>query len=131
MHVQKSGTFYDVYVKNDTYYQKMLKLDETLNRYSNPETFVDDFMTSGVDENGDKIYTLSAIANPLAYAMANLNSELTGESLFDIMNEKCFSGAESIKEMLKKLAEEKKRENEKALLKTTDASNDSSTLEAS
>ncbi|WP_333805382.1 hypothetical protein [Sulfurospirillum sp.] len=236
MHVQKSGTFYDVYVKNDTYYQKMLdmcneknttidtsfndymneiqtniselsnvsvgdihinilpesandksssstadvsddiigmstskyyyeadetislgvttsenmifnitpdktsvhsvidklqatykddtKLSATLNRYSNPETFVDDFLTLGVDENGEKIYTLSAIENPLAYAIANLNTELTGESLGDIMDGKCFFGAESIKKMLEELAEEKKRENEKALLKTTNSSND-------
>lgn len=236
MHVQKSGTFYDVYVKNDTYYQKMLdmcneknttidtsfndymneiqasiselsnisegdihinilpesasdksssstadvsddiigmstskyyyeadetislgvttsenmifnitpdkasvhsvidklqatykddtKLSATLNRYSNPETFVDDFLTLGVDENGEKIYTLSAVENPLAYAIANLNTELTGESLGDIMDGKCFFGAESIKKMLEELAEEKKRENEKALLKTTNSSND-------
>lgn len=243
MHVQKSGTFYDVYVKNDTYYQKMLQLDNdvydandisfndymndihtsmpelanvsigdvsiyvlpesitdksssstedvsddiigistskyyyeadetmgagvltcenmifnitpdknsvhavinkleatykddaklsaTLNRYSNPETFVDDFLTLGVDENGEKVYTLSAIENPLAYAIANLNTELTGESLGDIMDGKCFFGAESIKEMLEELAEEKKRETQNALLQTADTSNDDANLAVS
>ena len=117
--------------KLEATYKDDAKLSATINRYSNPEAFVNDFTTPSVDENGDKMYTLSAIENPLAYAMANLNSELTGESLFDIMDAKYFSGSESIKEMLKKLAEEKKRENENTLLKTSDATGNSSILEAS
>ncbi|MBP1681259.1 MAG: hypothetical protein H6Q35_1598 [Proteobacteria bacterium] len=117
--------------KLETIYEDDTKLSATLNRYSNPETFVDDFLSSSVDENGEKLYTLSAVDNPLAYAIASLNSELTGESLGDIMDEKCFFGAESIKEMLEELAEEKKRENENALLKTTDVTDSNTTLERS
>lgn len=115
--------------KLETIYEDDTKLSATLNRYSNPEIFVDDFLNSSVDENGEKLYTLSAVDNPLAYAIASLNSELTGESLGDIMDEKCFFGAESIKEMLEELAEEKKRENENALLKTTDVADSNTTLE--
>lgn len=104
--------------KLQTIYKDDSKLSATVNRYSNPETYVNDFLKSGTDENGDKIYTISVLDNPLAYTMANLNCELTGQKLGDIAEGKCFFGAESIKDMLKELAEEKKRENEEALLKT-------------
>lgn len=124
-------TVHAVIDKLEATYKDDAKLSATLNRYSNPETFVDDFLTLGVDENGEKVYTLSAIENPLAYAIAHLNTELTDKSLGDIMDGKCFFGTESIKEMLEELAEEKKRETEKALLQTADTSSDDASLAVS
>lgn len=102
--------------KNDT------MLSTTVERYSDAANYVNDFMTKGVDENGDTVSILSALDNPLGFAIATLAGDATGKTMDDAMEVQSFSAKGTMEEKLKELAEEKKRENEKALLKVSDAS---------
>lgn len=102
--------------KNDT------MLSTTVERYSDAANYVNDFMTKGVDENGDSVSILSALDNPLGFAIATLAGDATGKTMDDAMEVQSFSAKGTMEEKLKELAEEKKRENEKALLKVSDAS---------
>ncbi len=103
-------------------YKDDITLSSAVERYSDAENYVNDFMTKGVDENGDTVFTLSASDNPLGFAIATLAGEATGKTMDDAMKIQSFSAQETMEEKLKELAEEKKRENEEALLKNRDTS---------
>ncbi|MBV5278677.1 MAG: hypothetical protein J0647_06545 [Campylobacteraceae bacterium] len=110
-------------------YKKDTMLSTTVERYSDAANYVYDFMTKGVDENGDTLSILSALDNPLGFAIATLAGDATGKTIDDAMEVQSFSAKGTMEEKLKELAEEKKRENEKALLKTSNASNANFTVE--
>jgi len=108
--------------KLETIYEDDAKLSATVNRYSDASNYVSDFMSKGVDENGDAVSTLSAYDNPLGFAIATLAGEVTGETMDDAMEAQSFFVAGTMEEKIKAWAEEKKRENENALLQTNDTS---------
>lgn len=108
--------------KLQTVYKDDITLSSTVDRYSNAGNYVNDFMTKGVDENGDAVFILSALENPLGFAIATLAGEATGKTMDDAMEIQSFSAKGIMEEKLKELAEEKKRENEASLLKNRDAS---------
>ena len=108
--------------KLETIYEDDTKLSATVNRYSDASNYVSDFMTQGLDENGDTISILSAFDNPLGFAIATLAGEVTGKTLGDAMDAQSFSLKGTMEERIKEWAEEKKRENEKNITLTSDAS---------
>jgi|GEM_PF-1255269 hypothetical protein len=113
--------------KIEMIYEDDTKLSATVDRYSDASNYVKDFMSQEVDENGDTVYTLSAQDNPLGFAIATLAGEATGETMKEAMEAQSLSVEGTMEEKLKEWAEEKKKENEKTLLKSSDSSDTHST----
>jgi len=105
----------------ETIYEEDTKLSATVDRYSDASNYVEDFMSQGVDENGDTVYILSALDNPLGFAIATLAGEATGETMGEAMEAQSLSVEEVMEEKIKEWAEEKKREAEKGLLASMDS----------
>lgn len=103
--------------KLKTVYENDASLSKTVERYSDSSNYVDDYVTQNTDANGDALFTLSAIENPLGYAIASIAGEVTGDTMNDVMNARVESQI-NITEKLKEWAEENKKEGANTLMET-------------
>lgn len=101
--------------KLKTVYENDASLSKTVERYSNTSNFIRDYTTKSTDADGGSIFTLSAVDNPLGYAIASIAGEATGNTIKKAMDAYVEANS-SMADKLKKWAEEKKKEGEDTLM---------------
>ena len=103
--------------KLKTVYEKDTSLSKTVERYSDTSNLIRDYTTKSTDADGSSIFTLSAVDNPLGYAIASIAGEATGNTIEKAMDAYVEANS-SMADKLKKWAEEKKKEGENTLMET-------------